>query len=524
LVYNIKESSLIHPILFAIYPVLFLYSHNIYNVPLRGLFLPLLIVPLFALSLWLVLRFVLKSGMKAGFIVSIIIIMITFYGHVFNLITDSLVEKSELSQILLLGVFLILLGVGVYYFIRTKRNLEKPTMVVNVIAISMIAIVFVNIGSTKIEIYSMEEVNPIIEKFEPYSINTQALPDIHYILLDAYSNQVILKEFLAYDNQEFITDLTERGFIVPTGYTHSNYQFTEFSVSSILSMDYVHNLVPNEGTELELRQDHYRIIKNNAVMQNLKSIGYTVISFDSGAVGTRTIDIADENLCLSPLMDLTFLNKGKGTTMLPAIEIIDEKFQEVIDEQKRQKILCEYSELPKIRDRIEGPLFVFTHIVAPHAPYVFDSNGDPIISEHYKFDNEFVDDPEIIEKRIQAYLGQLEFVNKKTIEAIDEILENTDKPTIIIIQSDHGMRGVDVGSTDEENLVIKLGNFNAFYVPDDLQDSLKEPITPVNTFRILFNSVFGTSYEIIEDRVFIEGNEVKNWKETKEITLKQIRN
>ena len=87
MVYNIKESSLIHPILFAIYPVLFLYSHNIYNVPLRGLFLPLLIVPLFVLSLWLVLRFVLKSGMKAGFIVSIIIIMITFYGHGFQKIS-----------------------------------------------------------------------------------------------------------------------------------------------------------------------------------------------------------------------------------------------------------------------------------------------------------------------------------------------------------------------------------------------------------------------------------------------------
>jgi len=516
------KAIVIHPILFAIYPVLFLYSFNIYNVPIRGLFLPLLVVPLFALALWLVLRFVLKSGMKAGLIVSLIIILVTFYGHIFNLITESLIEKSELSQILLLGVFLVLLGVGVYYFVRTKRNLEKPTLVVNVIAISMIAIVLVSIGSSKIEIYSMEEVNPIIEKFEPDSINTQALPDIYYILLDAYANHLILKEFLSLDNQEFITALTERGFVVPSGYTHSNYEFTEFSVTSILGMDYVHSLVPKGGTELELRQDHYRIIKNNAVMQNFKSIGYTVISFDSGAIGTRDIDIADENLCLSSLTDVRFLNKGKGTTMLPAIEIIDDKFQEMIDEQKRQQILCEFSELPKIRDRIEGPLFVFAHIIVPHAPYVFDSNGQPIISKHYKFDNEFVDDPEFIEKRIQAYTGQLEFANKKTLEAIDEILEKTDNPPIIIIQSDHGRRGISEASSDDEKLIVKLGNFNAFFVPDDLQDSFTEPITPVNTFRKLFNSVFGTSYEILDDRVFIDGNEVKNWKEIKDEIIGQL--
>ena len=519
---SIKGTSLIHPILFSIYPILFLYSYNIYNVPLRGLFLPLLIVPLFAAALWLVLRFVLKSGMKAGFIVSLIIILITFYGHIFNLITDSLVEKSEISQTILLGIFLLMFCVGVYFFVRTKRELGKPTMVINVIAISMIAIVLLNIGASKIEMYSREEINPIVEKFEPDSINTQTLPDIYYILLDAYSNHVILKEFLDHDNQKFITALTDRGFVIPPSYTHSNYEFTEFSVTSILGMDYVNNLVPQGGTELELRQDHYRLIKNNAVMQNFKSVGYTTISFDSGAIGTRDMDIADENLCLSPLTDVRFLNKGKGTTLLPAIEIIDEKFQNMIDDQKRQQILCEFSELPKIRDRVEGPIFVFTHIVAPHAPYVFDSNGQPIKSEHYKFDNEWSDDPEFLEKIIQAYLGQLEFANEKTIQAIDEILEKSNRPTIIIIQSDHGAREAAFSSTDEENLVIKLGNLNAFYVPDELQDSFNEPITPVNTFRKLFNSLFGTSYEILDDRVFIDGNEIKNWKETKELVLKQI--
>ena len=57
-----------------------------------------------------------------------------------------------------------------------------------------------------------------------------------------------------------------------------------------------------------------------------------------------------------------------------------------------------------------------------------------------------------------------------------------------------------------------------------MKDSFKEPITPVNTFRKLFNSLFGSSYEMLEDRVFIEWEEIENWKEMEETALKQIKN
>ena len=514
------KAIVIHPILFAIYPMLFLYSYNIYNLPLRGLFLPLLVVPLFALALWLVLRFVLKSGMKAGLIVSLIIILVTFYGHIYNLITDSFIEGSELNKILLLGVFLVLLGVGAYYFARTKRNLERPTMVVNVIAISMIAIVLINIGSSKIEIYSMEEINPIIEKFEPDSINTQSLPDIYYILLDAYANQVILKETFGYDNQEFITALTERGFVVPPGYTHSNYEFTDLASSSLLGMDYVHNLAPEGLGHRPTVQALYKTIDNNAVMQILKSIGYTNISFDSGAFATETIEISDEILCENPLFNNRLIVKAKDTTIITANKELDVKFQQVADELKRKKILCEFSELPKIRDRIEGPIFVFFHVQIPHPHWVFDSNGNPVKDVLlYKRPST---DPNNFEDRKNTFIGQLEYTNKKTFEVIDEILAKTGNPPIIIIQSDHGTRVVANDRNDDESLLIRMGNFNAFYVPNDMKDSFKEPITPVNTFRKLFNSVFGTTYEILDDRVFIEGNEVKNWKETKDTIIDQL--
>jgi len=66
-----------------------------------------------------------------------------------------------------------------------------------------------------------------------------------------------------------------------------------------------------------------------------------------------------------------------------------------------------------------------------------------------------------------------------------------------------------------------LGNFNAFYVPENTRDLFSEPITPVNTFRLLFNSIFGTSYEILEDKVGLEEDEIKNWNEVKDEIINQ---
>jgi len=146
--FNFK-SIVIHPILFAIYPVLFLFSYNIHALPFKAIYLPILLIPLVVFSIWLVIRYFLKNGKKAGFVISLVIIISTFYGHIHNVGSNFEDELSNFIPSLLLGAFLILLGVGVYYFVRTKRNLEKPTMIVNVIAISMIALVLVNIGSLK---------------------------------------------------------------------------------------------------------------------------------------------------------------------------------------------------------------------------------------------------------------------------------------------------------------------------------------------------------------------------------------
>ena len=44
--------------------------------------------------------------------------------------------------------------------------------------------------------------------------------------------------------------------------------------------------------------------------------------------------------------------------------------------------------------------------------------------------------------------------------------------------------------------------FNACLFPDGGDKNLYDSISPVNTFRVLFNHYFGTDYPLLEDRSF----------------------
>ena len=85
----------------------------------------------------------------------------------------------------------------------------------------------------------------------------------------------------------------------------------------------------------------------------------------------------------------------------------------------------------------------------------------------------------------------------------DKILEN-EKQSIIIIQSDHGSAfGVNFQDPTDDDAFQKLSNLSAIYFPDEKhREMLTDDRTNVNTFRIVFNSYFGSDYEMLEDRIY----------------------
>ena len=513
---NITGSTLLHPILFSIFPVIFLYSQSDNILPFRGFIFPLFLSIFVTLLLLIVVRYVLKNKPKSALIVSLFVFLSLTFGHFKNLLSsyEGIFEITDIHVFTLFGILVI--G-GSFYFIKTKRKLDNATIITNSVAVILVVMVLVNIGTYNFEKSFYDEFNDYTPN-QSLSISEKfGSPDVYILVLDAYENQMVLQKFFDYDNQEFIDSLIDQGFFVSNTYTNSNYDKTDFSVPSILNMDYVHNLVPSgvsDKYKVELRN---KLTNNNIVMKNFKALGYKNIGLDSGWIGTRVVDIADENLC-EKSNDSRILNLLKEISIFQSLSLIIandlgkdlnqnilNEFDKVpIDHEKRQKVFCNFSELPQIHQKFEKPVFVFWHILSPHTPWVFDSNGDPPLEKVSSLMKN-------VKKRQMAYLNEMEFINKKIIDSTKKLILESDNEPIIIILSDHGTRIVDNERTEDEKNIIRYGNLMAFYLPNDVEPLAYET-TPVNIFRLIFNSYFNGDYKILENKVFDKSEkEIVDW-------------
>jgi hypothetical protein len=175
-----------------------------------------------------------------------------------------------------------------------------------------------------------------------------------------------------------------------------------------------------------------------------------------------------------------------AATIMPRILQIDTStpFQE-----HRSRMLYQLDALEKIVPSIEGPKFVFAHILVTHRPYVFGPSGEPInVDGQFTLANPGTDADPDYEREL--YLDQIRFVNSRMEEIVEEILKESETPPIIIIQSDHGIEG---------SKRQKMNILNAYYLPYGGDRLLYSTISPVNTFRIVFNHYFATDYSLLED-------------------------
>ncbi len=118
--FNVKEFSLIHTVLFEIFPGIVLYAVNRSSVPFEGFILPILLVVFFAVILWVILRFVLKNSKKAGFIVTSFFFIFLMFFHIVNSISEN--EIISLTQTHFAVIALIIFGLSTYYFVRTRES------------------------------------------------------------------------------------------------------------------------------------------------------------------------------------------------------------------------------------------------------------------------------------------------------------------------------------------------------------------------------------------------------------------
>ena len=492
-----KKPFNIHPFLFAIYPVLFLYSHNIHQISFPEILAPAAIVSVFTLFMVLLLRRILRDNHKADIVVSFFLILFFSYGRIYYLVQGRRIWGYELFRhqylLPLAGALVIC---AAYLVIKTRKNMHYFTRFLNITVFSAVIISLINIvsyelirGATWREYRRME-----FTKFSIKESERGRFKDIYYIILDGYAASSTLKEIYGYDNSEFTDYLRGKGFYVASE-SLSNYATTFLSLASSLNMEYINYLTDIAGVRSKDTKIPDSMIKNSRVMNYLKAKGYTFIHFSSGWGATDSNRYAD--------MDI---NCGIGsefhimlirTTMLCAFD----GHIGFMKTDARKRILNTFSRLAEIH-KIRGHKFVFAHIMAPHPPYLFGADGEHIPEERPAKQG-------FIWHQKESYLNQLIFINKKTRDLVDGILAESEVLPVIILQADHGTASTFLGGWKHPDDIVKerMKIFNAYYLPEVNDELLYDSISPVNTFRVIFNAYFGTRHKLLEDRSYFSGYE-----------------
>ena len=490
---NSKISFPFHTFLFVLLPPLVLFIGNINQLYPADLVLPTLFILIPIILMWLGFRLFFKSSTKSGLLVSLMVVLFFSYGTIFTKLNEIIVN-FQISNTFFIFPFLGIFILGFLYCFKTKRKLNNITIILNVVVITLIAVTSTQlIGYDFNQSHIFEDDVDTSTQFR-LTDSLSEYPDIYYIILDEYAGSKILNDTFDYDNSEFIDYLHTNGSTVPLE-TQSNYVVSFLSLSSSLNMQYVNFYADEVGIDSKDRRLSYNLFHNNRLMQILESNGYSTINFDSNWGPTNAIKIASQNLCeKSPVFDSELFIMVLGNSMLKPIYV------DLFLPSDRERVLCVFSELPEIQFKSEKPIFVLAHIMLPHGPYVWGPNG-----EHRKIDSLSVLD---VEENKKGYLDQLKFTNKMVQEMIEKIMDEEKRPKIIIIQSDHGTAiPFDWENSTEKMKHDRLSNINYILLPDKNENPLYNTMTPVNTFRVLFNDYFNTNFEILEDRVFFSDYE-----------------
>lgn len=320
---------------------------------------------------------------------------------------------------------------------------------------------------------------------EPAKPRDTRPPDIYYIVLDCYASNSSMKEVLRYDNSAFTDYLTRKGFYVAAD-SKSNYSQTFICLASILNMDYMNDTI--SGMQGSDRTKLYNLIKRNKVVKTLKKRGYKYVHVTSGWGATNSAPMAD---VVHEVGGTELGSTIGGTTMFKALANRNDS------KKKHAAVKDAFTYISKSKSG-KKPKFVFAHILAPHGPYVFKANGAVSIGSHTDMTN-------WRPQQKNNYVAQVKAINAMTKKMVDRIIANSNRPVIIIIQGDHGT-SFTPSTHSPGRYRERHGILNAMYFSEGAPSALYQGISPVNTFRVVFNDSLGKRYKLLKDRAYASRN------------------
>jgi hypothetical protein len=507
---RILAAPILAPLLFSIYPVLALWVTNYDKVRGNDVVFPFTFFILCFVLIYAVLWAVLRNAPKAALCVMFLQILFFSYGHIYNLIDNKVLFGLLIGRHRFLATFwVILLVLGVVWILRSGQKVVQLQVWVNRIAALLLLATLLQLGLAQIRINTLKSQNNQagLQSLKP--VDAANTPDVYYIILDSYTRDDILSQEFSFDNP-LTKQLKSMGFIIPDC-AESNYSQTILSMGATLNMGYLKDY----ASELDLHANTLdyaglrKHISNNLVSRYFKSLGYKFVTFENDYIW---IDIPDSDVYIRPnrtkdvlraiLADTEFEELFSQTTFLRTLEdaqLISPELKAWVDTQNenwnalKKKITQEERGWYRVNydrtlftlnnfeqvTRLPGKKFVYLHIIPPHYPFVFGPEGQYLYLPQKESE--------------KGYLNQLKFVNSRVPELIKTILSNSKTPPVIIIQGDHGWLKV-----PQDRMKI----LNAYYLPDGGDKEVYATISPVNSFRLIFDRYFGGDFKMLPDKSY----------------------
>ncbi|MFN2437701.1 MAG: sulfatase-like hydrolase/transferase [Chitinophagaceae bacterium] len=405
----------------------------------------------------------------------------------FGIVHDSLKKIAGNTFIVkysfIIPFSIIAFALLLYFLKKFNRPFNRLTKYLNTLLLILLAVegsMFLFRGNKKTSYRTQQQT---VNKCD-----TCSTPDIYLIIADEYAGNRQLKEIFNFDNRHFEKALEQRGFYVAKD-SKSNYNYTPYSVASIVGMRYLENL-SSKSNDLENRNISYRQINDNELIRILKQYNYRFINlslFDFAGQST-TIDNMFFLTRRKMLTAQTFTSRFKkdlGFNFVTRFKIDSEvKRWTYFTLKNNNKILDGiYS---AVNTKTDAPRFIYAHLMMPHYPYYFDANGQPNAIETLWEDQQHLQ---------KNYIDYLQYCNKIFLELIDAILQKSKTPPIIVFMGDHGFRHF-TKSVDQQ---YHFMNFNSVYLPDKNYTGLYDSLSGVNQFRIILNKQFKTNFSLLKD-------------------------
>lgn len=495
-----------HAFLFAAYPILLLYSYNMHEVEPVEILTPLTVVFLLT-AVVLGFSAIWKAQQKWAIVMAVFWFFFLCYGYIYEIL-------SFMRNTVVMGLCVLAFGAITYYVFVRAKNVDRLSRILTgfggiLVATTLISIM-INFATT--DVFSRTANAPEAgmrheaDRPEP----DPEARDIYYLIFDRYAGAENLNRYYGFDNTAFIAQLEQTGFYVAHD-AYANYPKTAHSIASSLNMAYIDSLARDMGPDNNNWGPLFNHIQDHAAWRFLKSKGYRYYHMGSFSKESEYNAYADVNVTYSVFPMMGFYTSQEFLTVLyrtTPLYHIGQKYavdSYNFDKTHWRRVFYKLDELRKIA-QMQETTFVYAHFLIPHPPYVFTRDGEFKIHAQEEAEYMFIDryDPE-------AYIEQVMFTNREIQKLIKDILASSDREPIIIIQGDEGpwperyapvYKDFDWREATDAELDEKSGILNAYYLPDADTSVLYPGVSPVNTFRLIFNQYFGTSYPLLPDETY----------------------